>query len=133
MTWEDVGSLDEVREGDRRRGQGIKEGSSNASAQLDRDSPRLSAKRIGSCIAQAELSSDLSSTPLPRQIREELSFSITQPIKHPERFEAMGLASAAGVLLYGPPGCGKTLVAKAVAADAGANFISIKGPELLNK
>ena len=72
--------------------------------------------------------------PLPSpQIREELSFSITQPIKHPERFEAMGLASAAGVLLYGPPGCGKTLVAKAVAADAGANFISIKGPELLNK
>eukprot|EP00955_Chlamydomonas_euryale_P104545 365574-Chlamydomonas_euryale.AAC.10 len=59
-------------------------------------------------------------------IREELSFSITQPIKHPERFEAMGLAAATGVLLYGPPGCGKTLVAKAVAADSGANFISIK-------
>lgn len=67
------------------------------------------------------------------EIKEELSFSITQPIRHPERFEAMGLPSAAGVLLYGPPGCGKTLVAKAVAADASANFISIKGPELLNK
>ena len=67
------------------------------------------------------------------EIKEELNFSITQPIRHPERFEAMGLPSAAGVLLYGPPGCGKTLVAKAVASDASANFISIKGPELLNK
>lgn len=60
------------------------------------------------------------------QIREELSFSVTQPIKYPEQFAAMGLSAAAGVLLYGPPGCGKTLVAKAVANDAGANFISIK-------
>ncbi|KAL6749669.1 P-loop containing nucleoside triphosphate hydrolase protein [Haematococcus lacustris] len=67
------------------------------------------------------------------EVREELSFSITQPIMYPERFEAMGMAAATGVLLYGPPGCGKTLVAKAVAAESGANFISIKGPELLNK
>ncbi|KAF6258779.1 P-loop containing nucleoside triphosphate hydrolase protein [Scenedesmus sp. NREL 46B-D3] len=50
-----------------------------------------------------------------------------------EAFAAMGLSAASGVLLYGPPGCGKTLVAKAVAAESGANFISIKGPELLNK
>ena len=66
-------------------------------------------------------------------VREELSFAITLPIKRPELFETMGLSAAAGVLLYGPPGCGKTLVAKAVANDSGANFISIKGPELLNK
>jgi ribosome biogenesis ATPase len=45
----------------------------------------------------------------------------------------MGLAASTGVLLYGPPGCGKTLVAKATANEAQANFISIKGPELLNK
>ena len=66
-------------------------------------------------------------------IREELSFSICQPILHPEKFERMGLSLASGVLLFGPPGCGKTLVAKAVANEAGTNFISIKGPELLNK
>ncbi|KAG2428143.1 hypothetical protein HXX76_011823 [Chlamydomonas incerta] len=67
------------------------------------------------------------------EVREELSFAVTEPIKWPERFEALGLPAASGVLLYGPPGCGKTLVAKAVANESGANFISIKGPELLNK
>jgi hypothetical protein len=67
------------------------------------------------------------------QVRDELSFSITRPIAHPQLFEAMGLAAATGVLLFGPPGCGKTLVAKAAANESGANFISIKGPELLNK
>ncbi|BDA42994.1 probable nuclear valosin-containing protein-like at C-terminar half [Coccomyxa sp. Obi] len=67
------------------------------------------------------------------EVREELAFSITEPIKHPERFTALGLAAPTGVLLYGPPGCGKTLVAKAVANESGANFMSIKGPELLNK
>lgn len=45
----------------------------------------------------------------------------------------MGLTAPAGVLLFGPPGCGKTLVAKAVSNESKANFISIKGPELLNK
>ena len=67
------------------------------------------------------------------EIREELRFSIAEPIAHPERFEAMGLNISTGVLLYGPPGCGKTLVAKATANEAMANFISIKGPELMNK
>eukprot|EP00210_Caulerpa_lentillifera_P008248 g7873.t1 len=67
------------------------------------------------------------------EIREELSFAICKPILHPEKFEGIGLSLASGVLLFGPPGCGKTLVAKAVANEAGTNFISIKGPELLNK
>ena len=60
-------------------------------------------------------------------------FAIALPIAHPERFAALGLGGGMGVLLYGPPGRGKTLVAKATAAEAAANFISIKDPELLNK
>merc|ERR1712166_107665 len=67
------------------------------------------------------------------EIRKELDMAISQPIKFPERFRRLGIAAPAGVLLWGPPGCGKTLVAKAVAKDSGANFISVKGPELLNK
>jgi ribosome biogenesis ATPase len=59
-------------------------------------------------------------------VREELTFSVTEPIRNPQRFAAYGLAAATGVLLYGPPGCGKTLVAKAVANDSSANFMSIK-------
>lgn len=66
-------------------------------------------------------------------IREELSLSVLEPITHPEKFTALGLPLPAGVLLYGPPGCGKTLLAKAIANESGANFISVKGPELLDK
>ena len=66
-------------------------------------------------------------------IREELTMSILEPISHPERFEQLGLSMPAGVMLYGPPGCGKTLLAKAIANESGANFISVKGPELLDK
>jgi len=54
------------------------------------------------------------------------------PVKHTEHFNALGLSAASGVLLCGPPGCGKTLLAKAIANEAGINFISVKGPELLN-
>lgn len=67
------------------------------------------------------------------EIKNEISFSITQPISHPEYFQALNISLATGILLYGPPGCGKTLIAKAVANESGANFMSIKGPELLNK
>ncbi|KAL4066708.1 P-loop containing nucleoside triphosphate hydrolase protein [Scleroderma yunnanense] len=68
-----------------------------------------------------------------RGIREELQMAIVQPIRRPELFSAVGIAAACGVLLWGPPGCGKTLLAKAVANESRANFISVKGPELLNK
>jgi len=68
-----------------------------------------------------------------QNIREELSLSVLEPITHPEKFTALGLPLPAGVLLYGPPGCGKTLLAKAIANESGANFISVKGPELLDK
>ncbi|KAJ3731945.1 P-loop containing nucleoside triphosphate hydrolase protein [Lentinula guzmanii] len=66
-------------------------------------------------------------------IRDQLRLSIVSPIKHPSLFSSVGISSASGVLLWGPPGCGKTLLAKAVANESQANFISIKGPELLNK
>lgn len=66
-------------------------------------------------------------------IREELTLSVLEPIQSPEKFQALGLPLPAGVLLYGPPGCGKTLLAKAIANESGANFISVKGPELLDK
>jgi ribosome biogenesis ATPase len=68
-----------------------------------------------------------------QQVREELTLSVLEPIRSPETFHALGLSLPAGVLLYGPPGCGKTLLAKAIAHESGANFISVKGPELLDK
>lgn len=67
------------------------------------------------------------------KIRMELHMCIVQPIKKPELYLKVGIAAPAGVLMWGPPGCGKTLLAKAVANESRANFISIKGPELLNK
>lgn len=66
-------------------------------------------------------------------VREEMMMAIVEPIKRPELFSSLGLHAPAGVLLYGPPGCGKTLLARAVASESGANFISVKGPELLSK
>lgn len=67
------------------------------------------------------------------EIRSELHISITQPILNPALFKAAGITAPSGVLLWGPPGCGKTHLAKAVANESQANFISVKGPELLNK
>ncbi|CAI1562923.1 hypothetical protein SEUBUCD646_0L00350 [Saccharomyces eubayanus] len=68
-----------------------------------------------------------------QRVRIELNMAIVQPIKRPELYEKVGISAPGGVLLWGPPGCGKTLLAKAVANESRANFISIKGPELLNK
>jgi transitional endoplasmic reticulum ATPase len=65
--------------------------------------------------------------------KERLRETIQWPLDYPEVFEQMDLEAAKGVLMYGPPGTGKTLLAKAVANEAESNFISIKGPELLNK
>ncbi|RLF69060.1 MAG: ATPase, partial [Thermoplasmata archaeon] len=58
---------------------------------------------------------------------------IELPLKHPELFERLGIRPPKGVLLYGPPGTGKTLIAKAVANESGATFVSIQGPEIMNK
>lgn len=66
-------------------------------------------------------------------LKKELESSLILPILHPEKFSRFNISAPAGVLLYGPPGCGKTLLAKAVANASQANFIAVKGPELLNK
>jgi ribosome biogenesis ATPase len=65
--------------------------------------------------------------------RSELHMAVVQPTHRPEPFRAVGIDAPAGVFLWGPPGCGKTLLAKAVANESQASFISVKGPELLNK
>ncbi|RLG50279.1 MAG: AAA family ATPase, partial [Thermoproteota archaeon] len=67
------------------------------------------------------------------QVKRELIDLIEMPLKHPKTFERIGIDPPKGILLYGPPGCGKTLLAKAIANESEANFISIKGPELLSK
>ncbi len=65
--------------------------------------------------------------------QEKLEEMVEWPQKYPERFERMGIDVPKGILLYGLPGTGKTLLAKAVANEANANFISIKGPEIFSK
>jgi transitional endoplasmic reticulum ATPase len=66
-------------------------------------------------------------------VKQELREVVEWPLKYPEVFQKMGIEPPKGILLYGPPGTGKTLLAKAVATESGANFIAIRGPELLSK
>merc|ERR1739847_226078 len=64
-------------------------------------------------------------------VKLELQELVQYPVEHPEKFLQFGMQPSRGVLFYGPPGCGKTLLAKAIANECQANFISVKGPELL--
>lgn len=65
------------------------------------------------------------------KVKFELKETVQYPVEHPELFQKFGMQPSKGVLFYGPPGCGKTLLAKAIANECQSNFISIKGPELL--
>jgi len=66
-------------------------------------------------------------------VKQDLKESVEWPLKNSEIFEGMGIDPPKGILLFGPPGCGKTLLARAVATESEANFISIKGPEVFSK
>jgi transitional endoplasmic reticulum ATPase len=67
------------------------------------------------------------------EVKEELREAVEWPLKNPEVFKRMGIRPPKGILLYGPPGCGKTLLARAVATESEANFVTIKGPEVFSK
>jgi transitional endoplasmic reticulum ATPase len=64
-------------------------------------------------------------------VKRELRETVQYPVEFPEKYQKFGMQPSKGVLFYGPPGCGKTLLAKAIANECQANFISVKGPELL--
>ncbi|MEM2103144.1 MAG: CDC48 family AAA ATPase, partial [Candidatus Bathyarchaeia archaeon] len=66
-------------------------------------------------------------------VKQELREAVEWPLKNPEVFSRLGIRPPKGILLYGPPGCGKTLLARAVATESEANFITIKGPEVFSK
>ncbi|XP_026553791.1 spermatogenesis-associated protein 5 isoform X1 [Pseudonaja textilis] len=66
-------------------------------------------------------------------VKLKLKQAVEWPLKHPESFIRMGIQPPKGVLLYGPPGCSKTMIAKALAHESGLNFLAIKGPELMKK
>ncbi|KAK6532342.1 AAA+-type ATPase [Arthrobotrys megalospora] len=68
-----------------------------------------------------------------QDVKQKLKEAVEWPLRHPEVFQRLGGQPRKGLLLYGPPGCSKTLTAKALATEAGLNFIAVKGPELLNK
>src|SRR5208337_2767227 len=67
------------------------------------------------------------------EVKQRLREAVEWPIKHAELFRSLHVRPPKGLLLSGPPGCGKTLLAKALATEAGVNFISVKGPELMSK
>lgn len=66
------------------------------------------------------------------KVKTELQETVQYPVEHPDKFLKFGMSPSKGVLFYGPPGTGKTLLAKAIANECAANFISVKGPELLS-
>ncbi|XP_074602599.1 ATPase family gene 2 protein homolog A [Brevipalpus obovatus] len=67
------------------------------------------------------------------RVKKKLEQAVVWPLKHPEAFTRLGIQPSKGVLMYGPPGCSKTMIGKALATESQLNFIAIKGPELFDK
>jgi transitional endoplasmic reticulum ATPase len=67
------------------------------------------------------------------EVKQELKEAVEWPLKTPEVFQRLGIKPPKGIMIYGPPGCGKTLLARGVATESEANFITIKGPEVFSK
>ncbi len=68
-----------------------------------------------------------------QEVKQQLRMAVEWPLRYPDAFKRLGIRPPKGILLFGPPGTGKTLLAKAVATESGANFIAIRGPEILSK
>uniref|UniRef100_A0A4W5RR38 vesicle-fusing ATPase n=1 Tax=Hucho hucho TaxID=62062 RepID=A0A4W5RR38_9TELE len=87
------------------------------------------------CIVAPDTVIHCEGQPINREVSNEVvsigQFCLSYPVEYPDKFLKFGMTPSRGVLFYGPPGCGKTLLAKAIANECQANFISIKGPELL--
>lgn len=67
------------------------------------------------------------------EVKQSLKEAVEWPLENPESFKKLGIRPARGILLYGPPGCGKTYIVRALANEAGVNFITVKGPEIMSK
>ncbi|EAR89093.2 AAA family ATPase CDC48 subfamily protein (macronuclear) [Tetrahymena thermophila SB210] len=67
------------------------------------------------------------------EVKDQIKQVIEWPLKHPDAFKRMGIQPSKGILLYGPPGCSKTMIAKAIATESKLNFLAVKGPELFSK
>ena len=115
-----------------------------AARQRGEDSPELAAEDFDAALAVVSASSmegstlDLGSTTLDdvgdmAEVKEALTEAVLWPLNYPDTFARLGVAPPRGLLLYGPPGCGKTFLVKAIAGSGQANVLSVKGAELLSK
>lgn len=68
-----------------------------------------------------------------KEVKRQLIEAVEWPQKHQDAFNRIGICPPTGVLMFGPPGCSKTLLARAIASEAGMNFLAVKGPELFSK
>ncbi|MGH0175374.1 UNVERIFIED_CONTAM: hypothetical protein FKN15_008851 [Acipenser sinensis] len=136
VNWEDIGGLDEVK-------RELQELVQSTQPRFQTHADQFDIKLKHSIKATAQLLTELRETmvEVPQvnwediggldEVKRELQELVQYPVEYPDKFLKFGMTPSRGVLFYGPPGCGKTLLAKAIAHECQANFVSIKGPELL--